>query len=79
MSVTQKVRVNLANEQELLELPGLGAAGAAAIVRFRTQHGPIKDAAQLKSILHGHPSVDGFDGRVDFAPADSTAPEAPGA
>lgn len=79
MSVTQKVRVNLANERELLELPGLGAAGAAAIVSFRTQHGPIKDAAHLRSVLRGHPNVDGFEGHVDFAPADTTAPEAPGA
>ena len=34
-----KVRVNLANEQELLELPGLGLAEAAAIIRFRAEHG----------------------------------------
>ena len=79
MSVMRKVRVNLANEQELMELPGLGAAGAAAIVRFRAEHGPIRDAAELRSILRGHPSVEGFEGRVDFAPADATAPEAPGA
>lgn len=79
MSVMRKVRINLANERELMELPGLGAAGAAAIVRFRTEHGPIKHAAELRSILRGHPGVDGFDGRIDFAPADATAPEAPGA
>lgn len=68
MSATQKVRVNLADEQELLELPGLGAAGAAAIVRFRSQHGPIKDAAHLRSILRGHPHVQAFNGRIDFTP-----------
>ena len=79
MSVMRKVRINLANERELMELPGLGAAGAAAIVRFRTEHGPIRDAAQLRSILRGHPGIDGLDGRVDYVPADSTAPEAPGA
>ena len=79
MTGTQKVRVNLANEQELLELPGLGAAGAAAIVRFRAQHGPIKDAAHLSSVLRGHPGVAESNWFVDFAPADSTAPEAPGA
>ena len=79
MNATHKVRINLANEQELLELPGLGAAGAAAIVQFRSQHGPIKDAAHLASILRGHPHVDGFNERVDFSPASATAPEAPGA
>jgi DNA uptake protein ComE-like DNA-binding protein len=31
----RKVRVNLANAQELLELPGLGTADVAVIVRFR--------------------------------------------
>lgn len=79
MTSTRNVRINLANEQELLELPGLGAAGAAAIVRFRSQHGPIKDAAHLSSILRGHPHIEALMKRVDFAPADSTAPEAPGA
>jgi predicted DNA-binding helix-hairpin-helix protein len=79
MTVTRKVRVNLANEQELLELPGLGAAGAAAIVRFRSEHGPIKDAGHLGAILRGHPNVSALSERADFAPAEATAPEAPGA
>ena len=35
-----KVRVNLANARELLELPGLGTAQVAAIVRC-SEHGPI--------------------------------------
>lgn len=77
--MTRKVRINLANEQELLELPGLGPAGAAAIVHYRAQHGPIKDAAHLGSILRGHPHVETFNGQVDFTPAETTAPEAPGA
>jgi len=52
-----KVRVNLANAQELFELPGLDAAQVAAIVivRFRSEHGPIKDADQLATILSGYP------------------------
>src|SRR4026207_321916 len=40
--MASKVRINLANEQELLELPGLDSAQAAAIVRVRSQHGPIE-------------------------------------
>jgi DNA uptake protein ComE-like DNA-binding protein len=36
------VRINLANAQELLELPGLGRAQVEAIVRFRAEHGPSR-------------------------------------
>jgi DNA uptake protein ComE-like DNA-binding protein len=74
-----KIRINLASERELLELPGMGTAGAAAVVRYRAEHGPIKDATQLASILRGHPNVDDLKHRVDYAPAAPTAPEAPGA
>ena len=77
--MSHKVRINLANAEELLELPGLGPVQAAAIVRHRSDHGPIKDAAELASILSGHPLTDALRERADFAPADSTAPEAPGA
>jgi helix-hairpin-helix protein len=74
-----KVRVNLANAQELLELPGLGTAQVAAIVRFRSEHGPIKDANELATILSGYPLTDTLRERADFSPSDDTAPEAPGA
>jgi len=77
--MSTKVRVNLANAQELLELPGLGQAQVAAIVRFRSDHGPIKDADQLATILSGFPLTESLRERADFSPADSTAPEAPGA
>ena len=74
-----QVRVNLANAQELLELPGLSPAEAELIVRFRAEHGPIGDAGQLGRILSGRPIDDMLKARVDFSPSDSTAPEAPGA
>jgi competence ComEA-like helix-hairpin-helix protein len=77
--MSTKVRINLANAQELLELPGLGPAQAAAIVRFRSEHGPIKDAHQLATILSGFPLTEALRARADFSPADATAPEAPGA
>ena len=73
------VRVNLANSAELLELPGIGPEQAQAILEFRAQHGPIKDAAQLANILRACPPAQSTWERVDFAPADTTAPEAPGA
>jgi len=77
--MANKVRINLANAQELLELPGLGPSEAAAIVRFRSEHGPITDAAQLATVLSGHPLTETMRERADFSPADATAPEAPGA
>ena len=74
-----KVRINLANAEELLELPGLGPAQAAAIVRHRSDHGPIRDAAELATVLSGHPLTEAVQEHADFSPADATAPEAPGA
>jgi competence ComEA-like helix-hairpin-helix protein len=77
--MTTKVRVNLANSAELLELPGVGPKEADAILKFRAEHGPIKDEHQLVSILGGRPVPKALSDRADFSPADSTAPEAPGA
>jgi DNA uptake protein ComE-like DNA-binding protein len=74
-----RVRVNLANEQELLEVPGFGPAQAAAIIRYRSLHGPITGADQLATVLSGFPLDDAQRACADFSPADSTAPEAPGA
>jgi competence ComEA-like helix-hairpin-helix protein len=74
-----KVRINLANLLELLELPGLGPQQAEAIVKFRAEHGPIKDAQQLATVLGSSPSADALWEQADFSPADATAPEAPGA
>lgn len=77
--MTTKVRVNLANPLELLELPGVGSEQADAIVTFRAQHGPIRDAAQLAGILGSGARPELLADQVDFSPSDGTAPEAPGA
>jgi DNA uptake protein ComE-like DNA-binding protein len=74
-----KIRVNLANPLELLELPGLDAQQVEAIVRFRAEHGPIEDARQLAAILGAPPLADTLLEQADFSPAEATAPEAPGA
>jgi predicted DNA-binding helix-hairpin-helix protein len=74
-----KVRVNLANPQELLALPGIGPEQARAILEFRAQHGPIQDARQLATILRAWPVAETIWEHVEFDPAESTAPEAPGA
>jgi Helix-hairpin-helix motif len=73
------VRVNLANSAELLELPSIGPEQAQAIVDFRAEHGPIQDASQLARILRPWPVAEAIWQHVDFAPAEATAPEAPGA
>lgn len=77
--MSNKVRVNLANPAELLELPGVGPEQAQAILDFRAEHGPIEDAGQLAKILRQWPIAATMWERVDFDPADATAPEAPGA
>ena len=74
-----RVRVNLANPAELLELAGIGPEQARAILKFRAEHGPIQDAKQLAAILRAWPVAETIWDRVAFDPADSTAPEAPGA
>ena len=74
-----KVRVNLANPLELLELPGVSQQDADTILRFRAEHGPIRDEVQLAELLGGRLAPGVFSERADFSPADATAPEAPGA
>jgi hypothetical protein len=77
--MSHKVRINLANPAELLELPGLRPEQATAIIKFRGEHGPITDAGQLERILGGWPVSEDVARAIDFRPADTTAPEAPGA
>ena len=74
-----KTRINLANPQELLELPGLLHAGRDNIVRHRAEHGPISDAEELTRVLWPLTITPAMLECVDFQPAISTAAEAPGA
>ena len=77
--MSDRVRINLANPAELLELPGIGPEQVRAILKFRAEHGPIQDASQLAKILGMWPVSEAMWERVEFIPSDSTAPEAPGA
>jgi hypothetical protein len=77
--MTTRVRVNLANARELLELPGITPTEVEIIMRHRAEHGPIGDADQLERLLSRHPISDTLKEHSDFSPSDSTAPEAPGA
>jgi len=74
-----KTRINLANSQELLEIPGIDQTRRDVIMLHRSQSGPINDAAELAAILGRESVTTDLLAHVDFAPADSTAPEAPGA
>jgi len=65
--MTTKVRVNLANPLELLELPGVGPEQVDMI-----------DAAQLAVIL-GRAVPGALSEQADFSPSEATAREAPGA
>ena len=77
--MSTKVRINLANAQELLELPGLGPAQVAAIVRFRSEHGPINDSSQRAPPMNARPLTPSLRTRAVPTASDATAPEAPGA
>jgi DNA uptake protein ComE-like DNA-binding protein len=77
--MTNRVRVNLANARELLELIGISEGEVETIVRFRAEHGPIADGLQLSAVLGGRPMTATSLERADFAPSESTSPEAPGA
>ncbi|HEY7364104.1 MAG TPA: helix-hairpin-helix domain-containing protein [Methylomirabilota bacterium] len=77
--MSHKVRINLANPAELLELPGLGPEQATAIIKFRAEHGPITDVRELERILSGWRVSETLTSEIDFDPAEATAPEAPGA
>ena len=74
-----KPKINLANPQELLEIPGIDQASRDAIVRHRAEHGPIRDADELARIVGRSQADAAWLGHVDFDPAKDTAPEAPGA
>ena len=63
-----KVRINLVNPAELLELPGIGPEQAGAILRFRAEHGPIKDPDDLAKILGAWPIADEHVPDVGLAP-----------
>src|SRR2546428_629515 len=47
--MTVKVRINLANPLELMELPGLSHEQAMTIVKFRAEHGPTRSGSPRAS------------------------------
>ena len=73
------MRINLANAQELLELPGLGRRRWPPSSGIARSMAPSRTPTELATILRGFPLTDALRARADFSPADATAPEAPGA
>ena len=63
----------------LRQLPGVSPDQVEAIVRYRAEHGPIRDAAQLAAIIGASDASERLSLYATFAPSDDTAPEAPGA
>jgi hypothetical protein len=72
-----RVRVNLANPQELLEPPAMAPQGVEGIIRYRIAHGPSMRAAELGRIFRGGPAAAAVLEWTDFSPTDTTAPEDP--
>ncbi len=45
-----KININIATQQELESLPGIGETIAARIIAYRQSHGPLADIGELKNI-----------------------------
>lgn len=46
----QKININTADEATLAKLPGIGKEGAAAVIEYRSKHGPFKAVDDLKEV-----------------------------
>lgn len=51
------VNVNTADSGELATLPGIGESKAAAIIQYRTEHGPFKSITDLDAVPGIGPST----------------------
>lgn len=49
-NTSQKVNINTADEEALMTLPGIGESKAAAIIRYREEHGGFGSIEELKQI-----------------------------
>lgn len=59
------IDINVASEQELQRLPGIGAVRAAAIVAYRESHGPFRQVSDLARVHGiGKATLRGLDGYI---------------
>ena len=47
---SNKIHINTASEKEILQLPGIGPAKAAAIIAYREEHGPFQKVEDLSNV-----------------------------
>jgi competence protein ComEA len=45
-----RININTADAQRLMELPGIGEARAAAVIQYRTEHGPFTSIEEIQNI-----------------------------
>jgi hypothetical protein len=69
-----RVRVNVANPSELLELRGVGPEQAERIEKFRGEYGPIGDESELSRVLGWRGLGESMWGRVDFSSGEARRP-----
>ena len=68
------VDLNTATQAQLEDLPGLGPSKAAAILQYRTDHGPFTSVAQLDNVPGiGPATLTNLQGLVAVGPGDGTA------
>src|SRR5215470_9529901 len=70
-----RVRVNVANPNELLKLPGVGPEQVERIVKFRAQYGPIGNESELSRVLGWRGLGESMWGRVDFSSGETRRTE----
>lgn len=63
----QKTNINTANTEQLAELPGIGEAKAAAIIKERESNGPFESAEDLTRVKGiGDTIADRVEDRISF-------------
>lgn len=63
----QKTNINTANTEQLAELPGIGDAKAAAIIKERESNGPFESAEDLTRVKGiGETIASRIEGQISF-------------